>query len=324
MGQLSLSESLHALQEQFDTLDWTYHDLPGKGHSEKMYRWPGDPKEAILICVHKSSGVQELFHRHDFFFFNYTYQGQYDSLSYKYDNLITIREKELYAGQPFAGHALCVHDNQETIVVGVLIQKETFFRSFLPLLTANSKLFHFFLDPSTNSFSEEYLHLKIEDSCTIQTLLEMMVIEYANKREDTQDVLGPLALSFLTQVARQSAEASRERKPERLCDRILLYISEHFDTVTLKELGERFSYHPNYISTLLTRELGKSFSQLLLEQRMERAVILLGGTTLSVNEIALLLGYTNSSNFYKAFRAFYGMSPRQFENNRADAFALKG
>lgn len=323
MSALSLSESLRTLQEQFGTLDWTYHDFPGKGGLEKMYRWPGGPKEEILICVHKSGGVQELFHRHDFFFFNYTYQGQYDSLSYKYDRRITIREKELYAGQPFAGHALCVHDDQETIIIGVLIQKETFFRSFLPLLSANSKLFHFFLDPATNSFSEEYLHFKIEDSCNIQTLLEMMVIEYANRREDTQDMLRPLALSFLTQVARQAADTGREREPECLCDRILLYISEHFDTVTLKELGERFSYHPNYISTLLTRELGKSFSRLLLEQRMERAAVLLGGTTLSVHEIALLLGYTNSSNFYKAFREFYGTSPRELEHSREPAFAPK-
>ena len=65
-----------------------------------MYCWPGPEQENILICVHKSSGVQELFHRHDFFYFNYTYKGEYDSLSYKYDHQITIRERELYAGQP--------------------------------------------------------------------------------------------------------------------------------------------------------------------------------------------------------------------------------
>ena len=44
------------------------------------------------------------------------------------------------------------------------------------------------------------------------------------------------------------------------------YMGEHSDTVTLKDIAKRFSYHPNYISTLLHREIGKSFSEILLEQ----------------------------------------------------------
>lgn len=67
-----------------------------------MYRWPGTPEKEILICVHKSSVEQELFHRHDFFYFNYTYQGQCESFSYQHDRKIVIRENEVYAGQPFA------------------------------------------------------------------------------------------------------------------------------------------------------------------------------------------------------------------------------
>lgn len=312
MGTQLLASSIETLKEQFPGLDWTYHDVPVGSQNEKMYCWPGPEQKNILICVHKSNGVQELFHRHDFFYFNYTYRGEYDSLSYKYDNRITIRERELYAGQPFAGHALLVHDNQETIIIGVLIRRETFFRSFLPMLSANSGLFHFFLDPSTDCFSEEYLHFRIEDDCNIRNLLEMMVIEYAHKREDTQDILKPLALAFLLQVARQYAAASPKPVTDNLSDRIVHYMSEHSDRITLKDIAAQFSYHPNYISTLLRREVGKSFSEILLSQRMERAVILLRGTDLAISEIALMLGYSNSSNFYKTFREYYGISPREY------------
>ncbi|WP_442911432.1 helix-turn-helix domain-containing protein [Lachnoclostridium sp. An76] len=31
-----------------------------------------------------------------------------------------------------------------------------------------------------------------------------------------------------------------------------------------------------------------------------------------VEEIAAMLGYSNSSNFYKAFREYYHQSPREF------------
>lgn len=307
-----LSSAIARLQEGFPLLNWSYHDLPAGGRVGKMYRWPGPENENILVCVHKSEGVQELFHRHDFFYFNYTYKGRYDSLSHKYDNRITITEKELYAGQPFAGHALCVHDDEETTIIGLLIRRETFCRIFLPMLSASSRLFHFFLDPATNSFSEEFIHFRVEDDGNIRALLEMMAVEYAYKRSDTQEMLKPLALSFLMQLSRQYALINEARRPERLSERIVEYMREHFDSATLRDIAAGFSYHPNYISSLLTRELGKSFSQILLELRMERAVILLRETELSVQEVALLLGYSNSSNFYKAFRQFYQMSPREY------------
>ena len=312
MRSEKLCDAIENLQEQFLTLNWTYHDSTVGNQSEKMYRWPGDPGDKILICVHKSDGIQELFHRHNFFYFNYTYMGNYDSLSYKYDNRITIREGELYAGQPFAGHALCVHDNQETIIIGVLIQRELVFRAFLPMLSANSRFFHFLLDPATNQFSDEYIHFKIEDDCNIRTLLEMMVIEYADKQEDTQEILKSLALAFLIQIVRQYAIVNREAVSENLSEKIVRYIGEHFDTVTLKDIAKHFSYHPNYISTLLHREIGKPFSEILLEQRMLRAIIMMKGTSLSVEEIALMLGYSNSSNFYKAIRSYYHLSPREY------------
>lgn len=312
MKKGKLSSALATLQEQFSLLDWTYHDLPVSGQNEKMYRWPGDPSEDLLICVHKSNGTQEMFHRHDFFYFNYTYKGQYETLSYKYDRQITIHERELYAGQPFAGHALCVHDNHETIIIGVLIQRETFFRSFLPMLSASTKLFRFFLDPSTNHFSEEYIHIKVEDDCAVRSLLEMMVIEYANKQPDTQDILKPLALAYLMQIARQYTLENAEPAPNTLSESIVHYMSEHIDTVSLKEIAARFSYHPNYVSTMMRKELGKSFSEILLRLRMDRATILLKGTNLSIEEVALMLGYSNSSNFHKAFKAYYGASPREY------------
>lgn len=140
----------------------------------------------------------------------------------------------------------------------------------------------------------------------------MMVIEYANPKEDTQDILQPLVLSLLMLVARQYKRSVPIPKNEKLSDQIVRYMGEHTDVVTLKEIAKHFSYHPNYISTLLRREIGKSFSEILLEQRMERAVSLLKSTNLSIEEIALMLGYSNSSNFYKAFKGYYHQSPRDF------------
>lgn len=307
----TLETAIENLGEQFARRNWSYLDVPAGSPMEKSYAWPGPPEENIMICVHKGPDIHEMFHRQDFFFFNFAYSGDYGALSYQYDNHITIRENECYIGQPFAGYALYAHSKQEIIIIGILIQKEAFFKTFLPVLSADTKLFHFFLDPQTYKYSEEFIHLHFDDSCSIRTLLEMMVMEYANPQEDTQAILQPMVLTLLM-MARQYKRSIPVSTNERLSDKIVRYMGEHSDVVTLKDIAKHFSYHPNYISTLLHKEIGKSFSEILLEQRMDRAVSLLKGTNLSIEEIAAILGYSNSSNFYKAFREYYHQSPREF------------
>lgn len=116
-------------------------------------------------------------------------------------------------------------------------------------------------------------------------LLEMMVIEYATPREDTQAVLQPLVLALLMLVARQYKCSHPVSCGGFLPDQIIRHMGEHADTVTLKELAKHFAYHPNYISTLLRRKTGKSFSEILLELRMARALSLLRGTGLPVEKL---------------------------------------
>lgn len=308
----NLKESLEYLGKEFDQLEWKYAKVTPGSHFEKMKLWPGDEDEDIMICVYKGTHIQELFQRQDFFFLNYAYLGDYGALSYRFDNQITIQEGECYISQPFAGYALRSHSNKEIIIIGVLIQKERFFKAFLPVLSENAKLFHFFLDANTNVFSDEFIHLSFEDTSKIRTLLELMVVEYANKQTDTDNILSSLTAALLMLVARQYAATNPEPVSDRLSDQIVQYMWDHSDAVTLKDIAKHFSYHPNYISALLHKEMGRTFSEILLEKRMERAIVLLKGTTLSIEEIADMLGYNNSSNFYRTFKDYYGTAPRDW------------
>lgn len=67
-----------------------------------------------------------------------------------------------------------------------------------------------------------------------------------------------------------------------------------------------------YIHSLLHKETGRKFTEILLEKRMERAALLLRNTTLSIEEISSLLGYSNHSNFFKAFKEYYKKTPREY------------
>ena len=314
MSRKLFADSVALLQDAFSRLDWALHDAPdGRG---KMFRWPGRPEEEIIVCAHQSRGLREPFHTHDFFFFNYTYKGSYECLSERPDRRITVGEGEIYAGQPAAAHALLAHDDRETVIIGLLIQKRTFFHALLPLLTTGFALFDFLLGPAAGREADAALHFKVKRSCLIHSMIESMVIEYASPRPDTQNVLKPMALAFLLMAARYAPQPASVH--DRLCDRMTRYIATHVDTVTLQELAEHFPYHPNYISGLLARETGERFTEIRTRLRLEKALLLLEQSTLAVEEIARLLGYQNNSNFYRDFRRKYGLSPREFAKRRGE------
>ena len=137
-------------------------------------------------------------------------------------------------------------------------------------------------------------------------------MEYADPQQETQALLKSLTGALLLHIARRCRVVAPRQIDQSLSDRMVDYMREHMDSVSLAVLGKHFSYHPTYVSNLLKKETGKTFSELLLQLRMERAVLLLRGTSLSIEEIAAMLGYSNSSNFYKAFRTYYDASPRDY------------
>lgn len=308
-----LNKAIEKLNNDFSNLDFTYHDIPNS--NDKIFYWLGEENEDIAICVLKTKYISEGYHKQDYFFFNYAYKNSYQALSQKYNNLITIYEDECYTSQPHCGYAIKANSNEDVIIIGVLIKKETFFRDYLPILSNDNSMFHFFLDPQTNKFSDEFIKLSFKDNLQVRSLLEMMVIEYANKKEDTGAILKPMVLTLLMLIARQHKLEQPEIPNATLSDKILQYINEHSENITLNQIAEHFSYHPNYISSVLHKDTGKTFSQLLLKKRMNKAVILLKNTTLSIEEISNMLGYSDTSNFYKAFKDYYNSSPREYINS---------
>ena len=55
-----------------------------------------------------------------------------------------------------------------------------------------------------------------------------------------------------------------------------------------------------------------AFKALLLEKRLSKAAQLLRETKLSTQDIIFAVGYENTSYFYRAFRARFGLTPREY------------
>jgi AraC-like DNA-binding protein len=85
---------------------------------------------------------------------------------------------------------------------------------------------------------------------------------------------------------------------------------------TLERCAERLGLSPKQLRSRLAKE-GASFSEILARERMARAATYLTETSISVDEIAGLLGYSESTSFGRAFRRWNGLSPAEYRRNRA-------
>jgi len=76
--------------------------------------------------------------------------------------------------------------------------------------------------------------------------------------------------------------------------------------------------HLHFTDRTLKRKLAKvnvSFSELLREVRCNKAIELLKNTTMSIEEIALLVGYSHASSFVSSFKNAKGTTPSVWREN---------
>ena len=93
------------------------------------------------------------------------------------------------------------------------------------------------------------------------------------------------------------------------------YLKESLREANLKEAAERVGLSDSYLSVIFKQHTGKTFSEALQEIRMEEARRLLKNEYLKIYEIAQRLGYDDPKNFTRAFRNYYGISPREYRNS---------
>ena len=101
--------------------------------------------------------------------------------------------------------------------------------------------------------------------------------------------------------------------PDRRLALILEFIRRHaHEAVSLKELGTELSLSPSRTRHLVRELCGRSFLELLEEERMLRAKALLLGTDRKLADISESVGYPNEYYFNRVFVRHYGIPPGRF------------
>lgn len=155
--------------------------------------------------------------------------------------------------------------------------------------------------------------------------LDAVFGEYMSQRERVRNAdrreLDTLLLSNLLTVlkdlftAGQGAEGQTFGEPRtlRYAEAIMDWIERRFsEEFKLDELAQDLHLSKSYVSRVFRRETGESITGYISARRMREACILLVSTGLSVERIALQVGYRDFSYFSQAFKASFGVTPTQY------------
>lgn len=93
---------------------------------------------------------------------------------------------------------------------------------------------------------------------------------------------------------------------------MLQYIQSNCERVTIADMAEEFNLSKTYLSKYITRRIGKPFSSILQDIRLEKACDMLHNSNLRIEDISSCVGYMNVEHFIRLFKKRYHKTPNQY------------
>lgn len=126
-------------------------------------------------------------------------------------------------------------------------------------------------------------------------------------RVETRGILYILAGRFLEH------SAPRHHANDDRIQSALNYIRKRIDTkITLDTLAENSSLSNEHFIRLFKKETGMTPNIYITKLKMERAMVMISTSETPVKEVALSLGYDDTSYFIRTFKKSTGMTPQEY------------
>lgn len=110
---------------------------------------------------------------------------------------------------------------------------------------------------------------------------------------------------------------SQPRRDLTFTDMVVAYIKRHHcQSITSEDICRRFSCSRSYMSGQFNRDMGVSVREYITSLRIEDAKQLLEFSKISITEIALSIGYSDSNYFTSLFKRKTGLTPSQYRSKK--------
>ena len=256
-------------------------------------------------------------HRHDFFEIECTLRDA--ARHYIGGEWVEMHAGDICIVPPGALHNTYVYP--DGIMLNIKIRRSTFDNVFTNILQDKTALSEYFVK---TLYSPDYcnsLTFHCGDDPFISDLLLYLYEEQFSGKEYANKVIDGMILTFfayLIQNYDDTLEFSTaiNNSSERMIE-IENYIRQNYRAVTLKSTAEHFYLSPQYLSTIIKKQTGKSFTEIVRTIRLNRARDMLLNTRMKIDDICEAVGYRDTTQFIRTFRRQFGSTPKQYQKQHA-------
>lgn len=230
-------------------------------------------------------------------------------------NRINLVKGDILLMNKHISHSIELADTED-IGINVLIS-DGFLGGLTPSLT--DTVFSGFVKENEKTDGEPvYLHFRTEGVKEIENLIENLLYRLTEENGSRRIAEKTLSLLFDHLSIGQNELLVGGNTPRSKADirksLIMDYIRDNFPTATLKDLSIKMFLSTPHLSKLIFEYFGKSFKELLIEERLRRAVDMFENSDMPVSAVIRSVGYENESYFHREFKKRFSLTPLSFRN----------
>lgn len=279
-----------------------------------------DRKSFNNICISHSSSLNGSYplHEHDFHELVFILKGTGVQNINAVDYIVSAGDVFVLKGSDV--HGFKEAENIEIFNIGYMDEVLLNYQSFLKNLSGYFALFY--VEPScrnTENFKSR-LHLNASSLHEVSKLLTNIEAEFESEKPGHELMITSYFEQVVVFVSRKYFEDDLQALNKNLyipsMTRVISYIENNYTEEISNDL---LSSIANVSTNTLINNFKKSFNvtptNYILNLRIRKACELLLSSNMSMTEIAMSVGFSDSNYFSRVFRKFTGLTPTEYRNS---------
>lgn len=305
----------HSHEEIVAHFDERYTPIPY--HDRRVYLFTnersfGNKKHIVSFHTGPSGAIPE--HVYQYVLLTYCYRGEFPM---ELDGTpVTLHEGDCLIADRHCPHA--VSELPEGILAINVVLNDRFFEKRL-LADLNRLGSSFGLSLVTRG--RDHTSWRVYDATDplSRVCIEHILCEHLDPKMGSGDLIDDLCAALITNLIRSNepdlATLESAEKDSALIGRVHEYVAQNYREGRLGTLAEELGYDASYLSALIKHSTARTFKQLVNEERMRHATLMLRSSQLPVYEIAQQVGISNLTQFYRRFHEYTGKTPQEYRTS---------
>lgn len=255
-----------------------------------------------------------ILHNHEYIELVYVYSGR--CMHFVENQSFEMKTGDLCILAPNAMHAISAYED-DAVLVNIMMSQKLFDASFLRMMQRSPILSEFFESVLYERKVSPYIIYPTGKDGRLHEMVLHMVKERRKKDYLYKESVSLLVRQMFIHILRHYELMAIVSDPichmqENRIVALMGYIAVNYRSITLSQTADFFGYSRAYMSQILSKYTGKTFTALVNEEKMKNAAKLLRETRLSLTEIGVEVGCYDASHFTHKFKKIYGMTPTEY------------